>query len=108
MLHRGELGGARILDARSVDEMVRVQTTGLRNLDTGEPAFYGLGWGRPGLEHGPPESESAFGHAGATGSALVVDPEHQLVIVYLRNAWGVSSDATSEAIDAVYSAVVPH
>lgn len=73
-----------------------------------EPAFYGLGWGRPGLEHGPPESDSALGHGGATGSALVVDPEKQLVIVYLRNACCVSSDATAETIRAVYAAIADH
>jgi hypothetical protein len=36
---------------------------------------------------------------------LVIDPTYDLVIVYLRNEWGVSSTATDEAVQAVYAAI---
>ena len=34
---------------------------------------------------------------------IAIDPARDLVIVYLRNWWGVSSDATDEAVAAVYA-----
>jgi hypothetical protein len=35
----------------------------------------------------------------------VVDPAQDLVIVYLRNWWDASMDATTQAVEAVYAAV---
>ncbi|HEX2843794.1 MAG TPA: serine hydrolase domain-containing protein [Candidatus Limnocylindria bacterium] len=106
MLLGGEIGGAQVLTPLSLERMIRLETGGLREFGTGEPVHYGLGWSLPGLAGGSPASQSAFGHGGATGSALLVDPAHDLVIVYLRNWWGVSSDATDEAVAAVYAAFI--
>jgi CubicO group peptidase (beta-lactamase class C family) len=63
---------------------------------------HGLGWG---LAPGSGASPSAIAHSGATGSILVVDPAQDLVIVYLRNWWDASMDATTQAVEAVYAAV---
>lgn len=106
MLLGGEIGGAQVLSPVSLERMTRLETNDLREFGTGEPAHYGLGWGLLGLAGGSPASQSAFGHGGATGSALLVDPAHDLVIVYLRNWWGVSSDATDEAVAGVYAALI--
>lgn len=100
MLHGGTLDGVQILDNRSVEVMTSSRTDGLVHPDTGEPVRYGLGWA---LQPGWGASASAFWHSGSTGSLLLVDPGHDLVVVYLRNWWGVSSEATNEAISAVYA-----
>jgi CubicO group peptidase (beta-lactamase class C family) len=105
MLGRGTLDGTRVLGRPFVDLMTRVHTDDLHDLADGQRPYYGLGWGRPGLRRGSPASPSAFGHSGATGSALLVDPANDLVVVYLRNRWGVSMTATDEAVQAVYAAL---
>jgi CubicO group peptidase (beta-lactamase class C family) len=105
MLGGGTLDGTRILGRPFVDLMVRHHTNGLRELGTGRSPIYGLGWSRPGLGRGSPASPSAFGHKGASGSELIVDPANDLVVVSLRNQWGVASTATDEAVQAVYAAI---
>jgi CubicO group peptidase (beta-lactamase class C family) len=102
MLLGGTLDGTRILDRSSVDAMVEPQTRDVVHAGTGDPVHYGLGWGlRPGWG----ASESAFAHSGATGSMLVVDPARDLVIVYLRNWWGTTMDATNGALEAAFAAI---
>ena len=103
MLLGGEIRGARLLRPHSLERMMRLETSDLRDFGTGEPVHYGIGWSLAGLAGSSPASDSAFGHGGATGSALLVDPAYDLVIVYLRNWWGVSSEATDEAVAAVYA-----
>jgi CubicO group peptidase (beta-lactamase class C family) len=105
MLGGGTLDGARILGRPFVDLMTRDHTPFVDELDTGRSPHYGLGWGRPGLQRGSPASPSAFGHGGASGSCLLVDPGHDLVVVYLRNDWGAPVTATDEAVQAVYGAL---
>ncbi len=103
MLSGGRLENAQVLDASLVGRMVASDSGEITDHVTGEPVRYGLGWGRPGFEAGSLASASAFGHTGATGSALVIDPANDVVIVYLRNWWGVSMTETTDAINAVYS-----
>jgi CubicO group peptidase (beta-lactamase class C family) len=106
MLAGGSLDGRRVLGEPFVRLMTSLQTGGL--VDSGapsQPAAYGLGWGLPGLKRGAVRSARAFGHSGATGSVLVVDPVYDAVIVYLRNEWGARGLPTDEAVQAVYSAL---
>jgi CubicO group peptidase (beta-lactamase class C family) len=105
MLLGGTLDGARILGQPFVDLMTRLQTDGILEIGTGRAPGYALGWGRPGLGRGSPVSPSAFGHNGASGSTLIVDPAHDLVVVYLRNEWSATMTATDEAVQAVYAAL---
>lgn len=105
MLSGGTIDGTRILGRPFVELMTRLHTAAVRELGTRREPGYGLGWGRPGLGRGSPASRSAFGHTGASGSELIVDPEHDLVVVYLRNDWGAPMTATEEAIQAVYAAI---
>lgn len=100
MLGGGQLDGARILGARSVAAMTASQTDGITEGGTDAAVRYGLGWG---LQLGSGSSARAFGHTGATGSLLVVDPEYGLVAAYLRNWWGVSNEDTDEMLDAIYA-----
>lgn len=104
MLLGGMLDGARILPEASVEAMTEVQTSGLRRFDTGEAVHYGLGFDRPGLAAEGPLPPASFGHTGATGSVLAIDPTNALVVVYLRNWWGASMDPSGDAIGAVYAA----
>ncbi len=106
LLISGTIDGVPILGRRSLERMTRLETARVPGFNAGEPVHYALGWNRPALSGRSPASESAFGHTGATGSALVIDPAHDLVVVHLRNWWGVSMDATDEAIAAVYESVV--
>jgi CubicO group peptidase (beta-lactamase class C family) len=92
-LNRGRHGGERIVSAASVAEMTRNQIPGT-------PARYGIelfsegGWGfgwelqldkktlyRPTLS-----SPRSFGHGGAGGVFLWIDPANETVIVYLSIA----------------------
>lgn len=105
MLSGGGIGDIRLLRPASLQRMARLETGDVREFGTDAPAHYGLGWSLPGLAGDSPASASAFGHGGATGSALLIDPDNDLVIVYLRNWWGVSSDATDEAVGVVYESL---
>jgi uncharacterized protein YbbC (DUF1343 family) len=67
LLREGELEGARVLSPETVRAMVG-----------GERA---LGWERG---HGS-LSERAYGHGGFTGTALWIDPEHDVFLVFLSN-----------------------
>lgn len=105
MLSGGTLDGVRVLGRPFVELMTRLHTGGIKERGTDRDPTYGLGWGKPGLGRGSPASPSSFGHSGASGSNLLVDPANDLVVVYLRNEWGVATTATDEAIQAVYAAL---
>ena len=107
MLRGGELDGVRVLGRRYVALMTRAHTGGL--LDEGytppRPARYGLGWGGPDGAEGSPASDRAFGHGGATGTRFLVDPDADLVVVYLTNRWGTGPELSFAVIQAVYGAL---
>lgn len=68
LMNEGELDGERVL----APETVRAMTSGTRR---------SLGW-----EIGHRElSPRAFGHEGFTGTALWIDPEHDVFVVFLSN-----------------------
>lgn len=80
MLNRGRLGQTRILDAEIFEQMTR-----------GEPVSSGrrgLGWDvRTGYSsnRGDLFSSRAFGHGGFTGTAIWMDPELDLYVIFLSN-----------------------
>ena len=104
MLRGGELDGERVLAPAFVELATREVTgEGLgqaqdRLLDE----HYALGWGKPGPAH--PASAAAFGHGGASGTRLWVDPAHDLVVVYLSASWNMPSAVLDEPLFAVYGA----
>jgi CubicO group peptidase (beta-lactamase class C family) len=92
LLHDGALDGYRLLAPATVRPMTTLQTAGISTITaTGEfPAYYGLGFSKAGSgsERGPsPElrSSTGFGHGGATGTYLWIEPEFDLVFVFLTN-----------------------
>jgi CubicO group peptidase (beta-lactamase class C family) len=104
MLGGGELDGVRILSPAFVDLATReITIDGLgRATDRLEDEHYALGWGTRG--HGHPGSAGAFGHGGASGTRLWVDPGHDLVVVYLSASWGMPAAVMDEALFSVYAA----
>ena len=51
-----------------------------------------------------PASPSTFTHGGATGTRLWIDPERELVFVFLTNQWSVSDAAMFSVLREVYTA----
>ncbi|MBA3307853.1 MAG: beta-lactamase family protein [Chloroflexi bacterium] len=49
-----------------------------------------------------PASSRAFTHGGATGTRLWVDPDRDLVFVFLTNLWGASDAAMFESLAGIY------
>lgn len=106
MLRGGELDGARVLPRAHVELMTREVTVNGLGLDP-DPLLahhYALGWGRPGIA--TPGSRIAFGHGGVSGTNLWIDPEHDLVTVYLTGVWGYPAEPVDAVLHAVYAALV--
>ncbi len=106
MLRGGELDGTRILPSAFVDLMTREQTTGGigRAADPILDEHYALGWGKPDPRT-TPASASAFGHGGATGTRLWVDPGLNLVFVYLSGVWNLPKRPIDVVLHATYAAL---
>jgi CubicO group peptidase (beta-lactamase class C family) len=106
MLRGGELDGVRILPPAFVELMTREQTTGAIGA-AADPLLdehYGLGWGKASPRTSP-ASPAAFGHGGATGTRLWIDPWHDLVFVHLTGVWSYPSREIDEVQNAVYAAL---
>lgn len=106
-LRDGELDGARVLSPAAVSLMTRNHTLSLHQLVDGAPApfDYGLGWGKMTRDRCAPYSPAAFAHGGATGTLLHVDPERDLVFVYLTNRWGAEQETPRRLLNVVYAAL---
>jgi len=81
MLNRGGYGYIELIDSKIVDSFIKPEE---------KDATFGLGWrraseGEKAWHFGPYASASAFGHTGWTGTVTVIDPEHDLAIIYLTN-----------------------
>jgi CubicO group peptidase (beta-lactamase class C family) len=74
----------------------------------GVPAYYSLGWLRPGPEASFGSSPRAFGTPGAGGSFGFADPDAQLGYAYVMNKldfWLVDDPREKALRDAVYRAI---
>lgn len=111
--------GPRLLSQGAIDEMTREQTEGILEVSADGATrvpHYALGWGKPNPEGTAPSvlgtppdtavrvpaSPSAFTHGGATGTRLWVDPDRELVFVFLTNSWGISDAAMFSTLAEVY------
>ncbi len=82
LLNRGGYGNKQLFSGKVIDQFIKP--------DDGN-GTYGLGWRRANngdrkWHFGPYASSSAYGHTGWTGTATVIDPEHDLAIILLTNA----------------------
>jgi CubicO group peptidase (beta-lactamase class C family) len=105
MLRGGELDGVRVVGRPILERMTReVTVNGLGTV--GDPLVdehYAVGWGKPGPAS--PASAAAFMHGGVSGTRLVVDPDHDLVLVYLTGQWGGAVEAIDQVVMAAYGAL---
>jgi beta-glucosidase-like glycosyl hydrolase/CubicO group peptidase (beta-lactamase class C family) len=84
LLQKGNYGGQQYLSAEVIEEFTRQQfpITGNRR---------GLGFDKPLPNHQdggpscPAASPKSFGHSGFTGTYFWVDPENQIIVVFLSN-----------------------
>jgi len=101
MLRGGELDGRRVLSPAFVALMTRGTVSGgsepMAIAETAER--YALGWGC--AKPDTPLSRAAFGHGGASGTRLWIDPVNDIVIVYLTAVW----DLPRWPVDAFVNAV---
>ncbi|MEM6298569.1 MAG: serine hydrolase, partial [Bacteroidota bacterium] len=79
-LNGGEYGGKEYIDTETVNRFSKKQYQNSRR---------GLGWDKPRLGQQYPTSElssaKTYGHTGFTGTCAWVDPEKNLVFVFLSN-----------------------
>ncbi|NOZ29764.1 MAG: beta-lactamase family protein [Chloroflexi bacterium] len=90
-----------IVSQAGIATMTRLHTEGIRERSTGRPAWYGLGWGKPGGDARTLGTPAAFGHGGATATLLWIEPDHDLVFVFLTNQWGQEVRLAYMALNAI-------
>jgi CubicO group peptidase (beta-lactamase class C family) len=113
--------GPRILSQAAIDEMTREQTEGILEIaddgSTRDPR-YALGWRKPDPDGAMPSvlgiapeadtvvpaSVSSFTHGGASGARLWIDPDRDLVFVFLSNQWGLPDAPMYATLAALYRA----
>lgn len=104
-LRGGLWNGYHLLSPAAIELMTRLHTAGMTESFDGQTvaANYGLGWGKPGAQS--LASWRAYRHGGVTGTLLLVDPEWDLVFVFLTNHWGIKATAPDQTLNAVYGAL---
>src|SRR5262245_26116587 len=105
LLRGGRMGDSHLLSPAAIEVMTRLHTAGLIDNFERRPAYYGLGWGKPGTDGATLASARAYLHSGATGTLLHIDPDWNLVFVFLTNSWGVEGSAPNLVLNAVYGAL---
>lgn len=94
MLNDGTFRGRRILSGMSVAAMTANHTLNIRNAITQRPAYQGLGWGLSGdpLMDFPLTSAGSYGHNGAFGSMIWIDPKEGLIRIFLEHLFGAGNE----------------
>ena len=90
LLDGGMFKGRRILSRLAVAEMTKNQTLNILSAVTHRPAYYGLGWALSGnpMNDFPLTSPGSFGHNGAFGAIVWIDPKEQLIRIFLEHRFG--------------------
>ncbi len=94
MLNGGTFRGRRILSPMSVAVMTSNHTTNIKSTVTQRPAHHGLGWGLSGdpMDDFPLTSPGSYGHNGAFGSIIWIDPQEGLVRIFLEHLFGAGNE----------------
>ncbi len=105
MLNKGQVNGVRLLSAASVEVMTRVHTG---DLATGQPGTgWGLGWFV--IKDGPRSltllSPGSYGHGGRYGTYCFIDPEKDLIGIFMIHREG-GSDERQAFVSMAESAVI--
>ena len=101
MLNGGSYGDQRFFSPQAVAQMMPVP--GKDRFEPDRSVRWGVGIKQLDIDA---LSEKAYGHPGATGSFLVIDPERQLVIAHARMSEGGSFQTFLKQKAAVIAAVV--
>ena len=90
LLDGGMFKGRRILSRLAVAEMTKNQTLNILSAVAHRPAYYGFGWGLTGdpMNDFPLTSPGSFGHNGAFGAIVWIDPKEQLIRIFLEHRFG--------------------
>lgn len=95
MLDGGTFKGRRILSRMSVEAMTENHTLNIKSAITQMPAYQGLGWGLSGdpMSDFPLISTGSFGHNGAFGAIIWIDPEKGLIRIFLEQRFGFGNES---------------
>ena len=95
MLNGGTFKGKRILSRLSVETMTQNHTLDIKSAVTHRPAHQGLGWGLSGdpMEDFPLTSPGSFGHNGAFGAIVWIDPKKHLIRIFLEHRFGFNNES---------------
>ncbi|HKO97427.1 MAG TPA: serine hydrolase domain-containing protein [Pyrinomonadaceae bacterium] len=95
MLNGGTFKGKRVLSPMSVEAMTQNHTLSLRSAITQRPAYQGLGWGLSGdpMADFPLTSTGSFGHNGAFGGIIWIDPKKELIRIFLEHRFGFNNES---------------
>jgi CubicO group peptidase (beta-lactamase class C family) len=107
LLRGGKREGHEILGPATIAAMTRLQVAEMTDWGDGNlvPFNYGLGWGKSAHVPGNIGSQHSYEHGGATGTLLWIDPDWDLIFVYLTNKWGDDSETARYALNAVYGSL---
>ena len=97
MLDGGTFKGKRILSRMSVELMTENHTLNIKSAVTHRPAYQGLGWGLSGdpMNDFPLTSAGSFGHNGAFGGIIWIDPKKGLVRIFLEHLLGAGNESNA-------------
>jgi serine-type D-Ala-D-Ala carboxypeptidase len=101
---QAQLKGDHVVNANTQEWMTRDHTGALQT-PNGESPHYGLAWRKSSLTGRWPGSARAFEHDGATGSLLWIDPDYDLVVVYLAATFKADTRDIQHLINALYGAL---
>jgi CubicO group peptidase (beta-lactamase class C family) len=95
MLDGGIFKGKRILSRISVETMTENHALNIKSALTQRPAYQGLGWGLSGdpMSDFPLTSARSFGHNGAFGSIIWVDPQKGLIRIFLEHLFAFGNES---------------
>lgn len=87
--------GRRILSRMSVEAMTKNHTLNIKSAITQRPAYQGLGWGLSGdpMNDFPLTSTGSFGHNGAFGAIIWIDPKESLIRIFLAHRFGSGNES---------------
>lgn len=106
-LNGGRHGQTRVLGTAAVAAATRVQYEGVDDGDAirPSPVYRGLGFSIVGPGRSGLVPIGTYGHGGATGTRLWIDPVHGLVIVFLTNRWDQDNRWRERALNAFYGSL---
>ena len=104
ILNGGALDGKRYLSEAAVQQMTSTQIGDLISKGKGENG-YGFGWSTSRKVHGDPQPGSGgpFGHGGAYKTDMHLDPEHNLITVFMVQQSGDFAGPDAKKVEPAFT-----